>query len=389
MTSSTKTISAALATLAAIGLSGCDNTPAAAPPAPPPPSVSVSVVKPEAVPLRYQYAGRIAAFREVEIRARVQGILQEKTFTEGATVKAGDVLFRIDPATYEAQLARAQAQLQEAKAQVERTRRDSERASTLFQRNVGTEKARDDAHSAHALALASVAGAEAQLRTAEINLGYTTITAPIGGITSLRVMPEGSLVGTSADNSLLTHITQLDPVYVNFSFTNSEAVEIRQLIDSGEAKISANGKLQVAISFGDGRTYPQKGVIDFTDSNLDLKTGTLRSRAVVTNPDKQLRPGEFVRVSVEGVTRLNAIVVPQVAVMQGAQGQYVYTLDAENKASVRPVTIGREVDKGWIVEKGLKEGDRIVTEGIIKVRPGQAVTVASAKDAAKSGAPTQ
>ncbi|HWW49560.1 MAG TPA: efflux RND transporter periplasmic adaptor subunit [Xanthobacteraceae bacterium] len=389
MTSSTKTISAALATLAAIGLSGCDNTPAAAPPAPPPPSVSVSVVKPEAVPLRYQYAGRIAAFREVEIRARVQGILQEKTFTEGATVKAGDVLFRIDPATYEAQLARAQAQLQEAKAQVERTRRDSERASTLFQRNVGTEKARDDAHSAHALALASVAGAEAQLRTAEINLGYTTITAPIGGITSLRVMPEGSLVGTGADNSLLTHITQLDPVYVNFSFTNSEAVEIRQLIDSGEAKISANGKLQVAISFGDGRTYPQKGVIDFTDSNLDLKTGTLRSRAVVTNPDKQLRPGEFVRVSVEGVTRLNAIVVPQVAVMQGAQGQYVYTLDAENKASVRPVTIGREVDKGWIVEKGLKEGDRIVTEGIIKVRPGQAVTVASAKDAAKSGAPTQ
>lgn len=389
MTSSTKTISAALATLAAIGLSGCDNTTAAAPPAPPPPSVSVSVVKPEAVPLRYQYAGRIAAFREVEIRARVQGILQEKTFTEGATVKAGDVLFRIDPATYEAQLARAQAQLQEAKAQVERTRRDSERASTLFQRNVGTEKARDDAHSAHALALASVAGAEAQLRTAEINLGYTTITAPIGGITSLRVMPEGSLVGTGADNSLLTHITQLDPVYVNFSFTNSEAVEIRQLIDSGEAKISANGKLQVAISFGDGRTYPQKGVIDFTDSNLDLKTGTLRSRAVVTNPDKQLRPGEFVRVSVEGVTRLNAIVVPQVAVMQGAQGQYVYTLDAENKASVRPVTIGREVDKGWIVEKGLKEGDRIVTEGIIKVRPGQAVTVASAKDAAKSGAPTQ
>lgn len=371
-----------LGPILAIGLAGCDSG-AAPTPAPPPPSVAASEIKAAAVPLHYQYAGRIAAFREVEVRARIQGILQEKTFVEGAQVKEGDVLFRIDPAPYEAELARARAQLQEARAQLARTERDLERAATLFQRQVGTEKARDDALSAHELAKASLAGAEAQVQTAEINLGYTTITAPIAGITSLRILPEGSLVNTGT-NSLLTRITQLDPVYVHFSFTDTEAKEIRGLLDSGRGIGPADGRLRVKVSFGDGRSYDREGKVDFTDSNLDLQTGTLRARAVLANPDSRLRPGEFVRVSVEGVTRRDAVVVPQAAVMQGPQGQFVYVLDADNKASVRPITIGREVGTGWIVEKGLSSGDRIVTEGVIKVRPGGAVTIAEVKDEGKS-----
>jgi len=374
----------AVTLVAPIATAACDGKQAQAP-VPPPPSVAVSELKAQPVPLRFDYAGRIAAFREVEVRARVSGILKEKAFVEGAAVKAGDVLFRIDPAPFEAELARAKAQLMEAQAQLARTQRDAERATTLFQRQYGSEKARDDAVSAYELAKASVAGAEAQVRTAEINLGYTTITAPISGVTSYRMLPEGSLVGTSANDSLLTRMSQLDPVYVHFSFTDTEATEIRRLIDSGEGKGPADGQLQARISFGDGKSYDQVGYVDFTDSSLDLQTGTLRARAVLPNPDGRLRPGAFVRVSIEGITRQDAIVIPQAAVMQGPQGQFVYAIDDQNKASIRPVTIGREVSQGWIVEKGLKTGDRIVTEGVIKVRPGGAVTVATA-DGAKTKA---
>ncbi len=368
----------AVAIVTPFAVAACDSKPAQAP-VPPPPSVAVSELKAQPVPLRFDYAGRIAAFREVEVRPRVSGILKEKTFIEGAAVKAGDVLFRIDPEPFEAELARAKAQLMEAQAQLGRTQRDAERASTLFQRQYGSEKARDDAFAAHELAKASVAGAEAQVRTAEINLGYTTITAPISGVTSYRLLPEGSLV--NANESLLTRISQLDPVYVHFSFTDTEATEIRRLIDSGEGKGPADGKLQAKVSFGDGRTYDQVGYVDFTDSSLDLQTGTLRARGVLPNPDSRLRPGAFVRVSIEGITRQDTIVIPQAAVMQGPQGQFVYTVDPQNKVSVQPVSIGREVTGGWIVEKGLKSGDRIVTEGIIKVRPGGAVTVASVEGA--------
>ena len=373
------------AVFAALGLVAC-NRETAQPPAPPPPSVAVSEIKAGPVPLRFQYAGRVAAFREVEVRARVSGILQEKSFVEGATVKAGDVLFRIDPASYEAELARAKAQLKQAQAQISRTQRDAERTTTLLQRQYGTEKARDDAVSASELAQANVAGAQAQVKTAEINLSYTTITAPIAGITTLRVLPEGSLVGTGPNDSLLTRISELDPVYVHFSFTDTEATEIRRLVDSGEGKAPADGKLQVKISFGDGKSYDRSGYVDFTDSNLDLQTGTVRARAIVPDPESRLRPGQFVRVSVEGITRHETIVIPQAAVMQGPQGQFVYAVDTENKASIRPVTIGREVMDGWIVEKGLKPGDRIVTEGVIKVKPGAPVSIAASGDGAKAKA---
>ncbi len=370
--------SLAAVALLALGLGGCNDKVAKAP-TPPPPSVTVASIEARPVPLHFDYAGRVAAFREVEVRARVSGILIEKTFVEGSAVKAGDVLFRIDPAPFEAELARAKAQLMEAQAQVSRTERDATRATTLFQRQYGSEKARDDAVAAFELAKASLAGAEAQVRTAEINLGYTTITAPISGITSLRMLAEGSLVGTGNADSLLTRISQLDPIYVHFSFSDTESSEIRRLIDSGEGRGPEDGKLQVRISFGDGKKYDQVGYVDFTDSSIDLQTGTVRARAVLPNPDSRLRPGQFVRVSVEGVTRNNTLVVPQAAVMQGPQGQFVYAIDKENKASIRPVTIGREVADGWIVEKGLNSGDRIVTEGVIKVRPGSPVTVATAE----------
>lgn len=351
----------------------------------PPPQVTVVDVKPQTVALSYEYAARISAFRQVDVRARVGGILLKRNFIEGAEVKAGDVLFLIDPASYQAALAQAKAQLQQAQAQLEQAQREEKRNINLFGQNAATQKARDDAISTRQLAEASLAAAQAQVQTAQLNLDYTQVTAPVGGITSLEQVSEGSLIGTTGDTGLLTSITQLDPVYVNFSFSDAEAAEVRRLIDMKKAKGEAPN-LGVRISFGDGSTYDHDGVVDFTSSSIDVSTGTLQARAVVDNPDRRLLPGQFVRARVTGVSLDNAITIPEVALMQSPQGQFVYTIDQEGNAHVNPVTLGQKVGNSWLVLSGLKAGDRLITEGIIKVRPGapvQATADAAPKDANK------
>ncbi|WP_420959305.1 efflux RND transporter periplasmic adaptor subunit [Brucella sp. IR073] len=345
---------------------------------PPPPQVSVVDVKPREVPLTYEYAARVSAFREVQVRARVGGILLHRNFTEGTEVKAGQVLFEIDPAPYEAELARAKAQLAQAEAQYTQSIRDAERAEQLVQQKVQSTATRDSAIATRDANAAAVAAAKAQVRTAELNLSYTKVTAPISGITSREQVPEGSLIGTDASSSLLTSITQLDPVYINFSFSDAEAAEIRRLLDVQEAKGGDPNKLKVKITFGDGQVYDHEGVIDFTSSSLDKETGTLGARAVVDNPDHRLIPGQFVRATIMGVTIDNAIVVPEAALMQGSQGQFVYVVGSDGKAQMRPVTVNRTVEGGWLVSSGLNPGDRVVTEGVMKVRPGAPVTVDTA-----------
>lgn len=349
---------------------------AQAPAAPPPPSVEITTLQAREVPLSYTYSGRIAAFREVQVRAQVGGILKERTYVEGARVKAGDVLFRVDPMTYEAEVAKAKAQLQTAEAQLAQATRDQSRAVELFDRKVGSQKSRDDAVSAVELAEASVAAAKAQLQSAQINLDYATVRAPIDGITSLDVVPEGSLVGVGSADSLLTTITQLDPVYVNFSVADANAPAMRQL--TGGDKSDADVKLTASLTFGDGTQYDRTGEIDFTSASIDVQTGTIRSRAVFDNPDLALIPGQFVRITLSGMKLDSAIVVPEIAVMQGPQGTFVYTIDAENVAAITPVTLGQSVDGGWIALDGLKSGDQIVTSGVIKVRAGAPVAPSKA-----------
>jgi membrane fusion protein, multidrug efflux system len=345
---------------------------------PPPPQVTVVEVQPREVGLTYEYAARVSAFREVQVRARVGGILLRRNFTEGSEVKAGDLLFEIDPAPYEAELARTKAQLAQAEAQYAQSVRDAERAIQLVQQKVTSAATRDSAIAARDQSAAAVAAARAQVRTAELNLSYTKVTAPISGITSREQVPEGSLIGTDASSSLLTSITQLDPVYINFSFSDSEAAEIRRLLDLQKAKGGDPTKLKVKVTFGDGQVYEHEGVIDFTSSSLDQETGTLGARAVVDNSDRRLIPGQFVRATIVGVTIGNAIVVPEPALMQGAQGQFVYVVDADGKAQARPVAVSRTVQGGWLVTSGLNPGDRVVTEGVMKVRPGAPVTVETA-----------
>ena len=360
--------------LAGSMLAGCDE-PQARDNAgmPPPPQVTVAEMQAGPVALAYSYSGRVAAFREVEVRAQVGGTLLDRTYVEGDKVRAGDVLFRIDPASYQAEVARAQPQVQQAKVRLAQAERDAVRFKTLFEHNAGSEKASDDAAYAAEIAKAAVAAAQAALNTAQINLDYTTVKAPIDGIASLKVLPVGALV--SAD-SLLARLVQIDSVYINFSFTDSELTDIQQRLKSRLGEGAPARRLAIRITGGEGQTA--EGTIDFIDTDVDLKTGAVRARGIVPNSDGQLRPGQIVRVVVTGVTIDDAIVVPQAAVMQGPQGQYVYAMDGAGKAVVRPIVLGREIGDGWVVKHGLATGDRIITEGVIKVRPGAPVTAVAA-----------
>ncbi|RCW78743.1 efflux RND transporter periplasmic adaptor subunit [Phyllobacterium bourgognense] len=355
----------------------------------PPPQVTAVAVQPQEVGLTYEYAARISAYRDVQVRARVGGILLRRNFTEGATVKAGDLLFEIDPAPYEAELARARAQLQQAEAQYQQSIRDADRAQALVDQKVQSTATRDTALSTRDLNAAAVAAAKAQVRTAELNLEYTSVTAPIDGITSREQVSEGSLIGTDAASSLLTSITQLDPVYINFSFTDTEAAEMRRVLEDRKAKGLEANKLSVKISFGDGKVYEHLGTIDFTSSSLDTETGTLGVRAVVDNPERRLLPGQFVRATVTGVTVDNTIVIPEAALMQSPNGQFVYVVNDKGTAEVRPLSLGQQVENGWIVLSGLNAGDRVVTQGVIKVRPGQPVTASTGSDSSKQALVTR
>lgn len=335
----------------------------------PPPAVTVETVATATVPVTFEYPARVEASREVEVRARVGGILLERDFTEGARVAQGDVLVRIDRRPYEAEVALAQAQVQQAQAQLSQARRAEERAQALAQSGTTSTATLDDARSQRELADAAVAQAEARLVTANLSLDYTSVEAPAGGLTSLEQVPEGSLL-TSGD--LLTRITQLDPAYVNFSAADTEAASIRQLVDSGTAEGTLED-IRVSVRLGDGSIYGETGRIDFTSSSIDQQTGTILSRAVLPNPESRLLPGQFVRVRVEGLRIPDSITIPTASLMQGPQGTFVYTLAEGDVAQVTPVSVARELDGRLMIASGLKAGDRVVTVGVVKVRPGSPV----------------
>lgn len=346
----------------------------------PAPAVTVLDIRPRTVPLTYQYAARVSAIRDVQVRARVGGILLKRNFVEGSTVKAGQVLFLLDPTPYQAALAHAKAQLQQVEAQFNQALREEKRSITLYEKNAGSEKSKDDAVSARELAAASVAAARAQVQTAQLNLDWTSVTAPIDGITSLENVSEGSLIGTSGDAGLLTSITQTEPVYINFSFSDSETAKIARWTEKQRSKGEV-ASLGVNVTFGDGSAYGHDGVVDFTSATIDRQTGTLQARAIIANPDRQLLPGQFVRATITGVSAENAIVIPEIALMQSPKGPFVYTLDTSGKAKVSPVRLGEKLGDSWLVLAGLVAGDKVITEGIIKVIPGAAVEATASIEA--------
>ncbi|MEX1669172.1 efflux RND transporter periplasmic adaptor subunit [Zhongshania guokunii] len=347
-------------------LSACDDAPPAAVSSNPV-AVNVQRMEAHAVPIGGQYPGRAMGSKEVQIRARVEGILLRRTYTEGQTVKAGQLLFQIDAAPFQVALNRAKAQLAQANAGLASASRRWERAGELIKTNAISRRERDDAESDLDFAKAAVQLAKAEVEAAQINLDYTQVRAPIAGITSREQLSEGSLVGPS--NSLLTEITQLDPILVNVSLPDKLVLNIRRMVSSGEIEFQ-DGKREVEIILGPDDTYPHLAQVDFTESAIDKLTGTVQLRATVPNPDGFILPGQFLRVRLHGLVSLDSMVVPARAIMQSAQGIYVFRVDKDNHAEIVNVSLGLESEEGVIIESGLNVGDLVVIDGVSRVQAG-------------------
>ena len=338
----------------------------------PPPVVEIVDVTTTETDWEPEFVGQTAGFLEVEIRARVGGILEKRLFEEGLFVKQGTQLFQIDPVPYKIALERAQGSLAQAEAQLERTRREHVRVAALFKEDALSEKEHDEAEMAYQAAAADLKVANANLHDAQVKLDYTRVDAPITGIVRKEAVSVGTLVGTTPESSLLTTMVQVDPLYVNFSVPGSDFALLKQLLLSG-AVSRPEGKQLVTIVYPDGRLHPQPGSIVFTDSAEDAKTATVRSKVLLPNTDAALMPGQFVRVRPRGLRLKNVVLIPRKAIFITQQGPSVYVVDKEMKARMRQVTEQFAIGKHSVISSGLQAGERIITAGMMKVQPGSEV----------------
>jgi len=354
-----------------------------------PVEVTAMKVVPRDTPVSFEFVGQTQSSRQVQIMARVNGFLDKRVYTEGTLVKAGDVMFLQDPKPFQVQVEAAKAALAEQQARLQVARDNLARVKPLVARNALSKKDLDDATGAELAAAAAVDVAKANLAQAKLNLSYTRITTPVTGIASFARVQDGQYV--NAADAQLTYVAQMDPIWVNFSISENEQLAARGDEAKGQLKLPADRKYIVELVLADGTTYPHKGVIDFANADFNQKTGTFDLRATLPNPRAVLRPGQFVRVRVTGLVRPDAILVPQQAVLQGAQGHFVVVVDKEEKAQIRPVQVGPWYGDDWFVLGGLAAGDVVVTDGMVRLAPGVPVKVVAAHEnrpAAEGKAPS-
>lgn len=339
------------------------------------PTVAAVKVEPQNIPLSFEFAARAQGSKETEVRARVGGILLKRNYVEGSQVEEGSVLFQIDPEPFKVTLNQAKAKLAQVNAELKNAETQWQRTEKLYKEKYASEKARDDARANLDSLAASAQLAQAEVDAAQLNLDYTTVKAPISGITSMEVQSEGSLISATGDSSLLTHITQLDPIYVIFSASENEILSLTNMVDRGLIRNPENqNEIKAKVRFGNDVVYPLEGEINFMNSNVDQKTGTIKLRAVFPNPEARLRPGQFLRLIMEGLTRIDALVVPQEAVMQASDGAFVYRVNEKGVVESVSVQTGLMTkDGGWIIDSGLKPGDVVIVSGVMKIRPGMTV----------------
>lgn len=345
---------------------------------PPLPVATYKVVATD-LPVVLEYPAKVKSVQQVNVVARVSGILEKKQFVEGSFVKAGESLYQIDSSRYEALMQEASADVGVKEATLKQATRDWERVKVLFEQDAVSKKERDAALSAYEVAQASLKASAAALKKATIDFNYTKVKAPISGMTSLNAQDIGSYVGSSSENMALTTITQMDPMYVEFSLSDIELLKKRYVMNKGDWNSIAQAKLPVLLSTADGSTYDKKGTLDFLDSYVDSETSTIKARATFANPDNRLIPGLFVRVNVEGLVYKDAMSIPQVALLQDATGSYVY-LAKEGKAHKVPVKAGTAHLAHYIIESGLHVNDVVITNNLTKLRPGAAVNVTETKE---------
>lgn len=359
-------------------LSGCGTAESQIPNGMPPPEVSVVVVEPRDLPAAYEYVGQIDGVREVEVRPRISGILEHWNYKEGAPVKAGESLFTIDPEPFRAALAKADADLASAEAVLSRAKRDTVRLKPLWEAKAVSQKAYDDAVSSEQVAAANVEAAQAAVTKARLDLSYTRVEAPISGITSRALKSEGSLV--EAQKTLLTTISQIDPIHVIFSFTDTEYLGFTRAMSEGRLRLPKDGRFDVRLKLSDGTEYAHSGQVDFTDVRVNSNTGTIEARAVIPNPQHLLRPGQFVRVQLSGAVRPGAIAIPQRAVLEGPNTKIVMTVNAKGMVEPRPVQVGEWSGDEWLITGGLNPGDKVIIDGVVKAQPGSPVKIAQASE---------
>ena len=332
--------------------------------------------------------GRVEPVRVAEVRARVTGIVQGRSYEEGTDVGQGQPLFRIDPAELRASYAQTKASLDRARATAANANAVVKRYRPLVEENAISGQEFDAAQAAAREANANVAQIQAQLKAASLQLGYTTVRAPISGRAGRAAVTEGALV-SQAEGTLMTRIEQISPIYVSFSQSATEVLQIRRAIASGELDLGPNEAVEVRLAFPDGSEYEIPGLIEFLDFSVDEATGTVQLRAEFPNPDGLLLSGEFVNARLFIGNMTDVIAIPQRAVAVADKGGTVMIVDKDGKAAVRPVKLGKLVGDSWIVESGLKPGDRVIVSNMQKLQPGMPVKVVNAPSGRRAGPPKQ
>jgi membrane fusion protein (multidrug efflux system) len=366
--------SACFLAIAAIALSGCGRE---APKAPekPPVDVTVLTIERKDVPVTAIYVAQTQSVQAVNIQARVSGWLDKRVYVEGAVVKNGQVMFQMDPKPFQAQVDASKAALERQQAAMVVAKQNLDRTKPLAAQNALSQKDLDDATGQYAQTQAAVQQAQAQLETAQLNLSYTTIRAPVDGVSSYALVADGTYLSPS--NAQLTTVSVLTPMWINFSISENEMERIRNDVRSGQLKLPEGGKFVVEVEMVDGNLFPYTGAITFADPSYNPTTGTFLLRATVNNPAGVLRPNQYVRVRLTGAIRPNAVVVPQRAVQQSAKGHFVWVVNAQNKAELRPVVVGEWKGEGWLISEGLANGDKVVVDGGVRLSAGADVKAAA------------
>ena len=340
------------------------------PPSPTAPEVTVVTIHRQPVPVTTELPGRTSAYLVAQVRARVDGIVLRREFTEGADVKAGQRLYQIDPAPYRAALDSALAALQKAQANVAAMNAQAERYKILIGGNGVSKQEYDNAIAAQAQAAADVASSNAAVQTARINLGYTEVVSPITGRTGLSLVTQGAYVQASAA-TLLTTVQQIDPIYVDLTQTSVAGLQLRRDVANGQLKENGPDQAKVTLTLEDGARYPAMGTLQFTDITVDPGTGSVTVRAVFPNPDHVLLPGMFVRASIEEGVNDNALLVPQQGVTHDPSGHATaLVVGPDNKVELRIIQATRTLGDQWVVQGGLNEGERVIVAGVQKAQPG-------------------
>jgi membrane fusion protein (multidrug efflux system) len=383
-------VAAALAMAVVLGLAGCSQQPSVAgpPPAAADPEVGVVEIQPRRVAITTELAGRTAPYAIAEIRPQVGGIIQKRPFREGGDVKAGELLYQLDPATYQAAVDSAKAALARSRANLVPARLKAERYRELVKANAISRQDHDDADAAWKQAEAGVAADAAALEAARINLAYTRVTSPIPGRVGRSAVTQGALV-TAGQAAVLATVQQLDPIYVDVTQSSAELLRLRRALAGGRLKRANGAQAKVRLLYEDGSPYPLEGSLQFSEATVDQSTGAVTLRAVFPNPKHDLLPGMYVRAVLEEGVDEQAILAPQQGVARDPKGNATAMVVVEGgTVEARALRIDRALGEAWLVSDGLKQGDLVIVEGLQKVRPGVKVKVVQAPaGTGSSGAP--